>query len=162
MAKSTLRYNMIVDLKSSMAEDLETKTQDIPAATDSLDKGLFFQFFHWYFVLAPKDILSIWAGYLQANLHYFAIILLLRTLFAPWHRDLEGYGRGFDFGRYFRVFTMNMVSRGVGFVVRLVVVLVGLSAEVLILAAGLVFLIFWIVAPVILTIMLIKGLSMIL
>ena len=145
-----------------MAENLETKTQDIPAETERPEDGLFLQFFHWYFVLAPKNILSIWSGYLQANLHYFAVILLLRTLFAPWHRDSEGYGRGFDFGRYFRVFTLNMVSRGVGFVVRLVVVLVGLSAEVLILAVGLVFLIFWIVAPIFLMIILIKGLSMIL
>ena len=113
----------------------------------SYNRPLLLDFFHWYYLVAPKKIVEIWGNYLLANLRYYSIGLLVRTLFAHWHRDVEDYGRGFDFSRYLRVFTLNLISRGVGFVVRSVTILVGLLTELFIFVFGLLFLAFWLVAP---------------
>lgn len=119
------------------------------------------EFVRWYYTIAPISILDIWGGYLAANLHYFSVLLLLRTLFAYWHKDIEGYGRGFDPGRYLRVFSMNMVSRGVGFIIRMVTIVFGLIIELLIVFLGIIFLIFWLLAPAIVIFMIVKGISLI-
>ncbi len=114
----------------------------------------------WFAVVAPKNLLKIWINFLHANLHYFAIGLLLRTLFSPWHKDTTGYGRGFDLGRYSQVFIMNLVSRGVGFVVRLTTILFGLVSEILFFLIGLLLLIFWFLSPAILLIAIFVGLRL--
>lgn len=101
----------------------------------------------WFYAIAPRKIVEIWGNYLAAVLHYFSITLLLRTLFAPWHRDTEGYGVGFDLSRYFRVFSMNMVSRGVGFVMRAFVIVFGLALECIVIVSGIFSLFFWLATP---------------
>ena len=105
------------------------------------------EFLNWFYFKAPREIIAIWGNYLTANLHYFSILLLLRTAFSPWHKDLEGYGRGFELARYARVAMMNGVSRGIGVIVRVSTILFGLAVETLILFAGLLFLVFWLALP---------------
>lgn len=117
-----------------------------------LSPNIITAFWTWYFRVAPKNIVEIWANYLKANLHYFSVLLLLRTLFYPWHRDSTGYGRGFDFKRYLEVWSLNMVARGVGLIVRIVTITIALVLEVIIFALGFLFLAFWILAPVSLTV----------
>ena len=116
-----------------------------------LSPNIITAFWTWYFIAAPKNIVEIWANFLKANLHYFSVLLLLRTLFAPWHRDKTGYGRGFDFKKYLEIWSLNMVARGVGFIIRSVTILIALVVEAFIMVVGLIFLSFWLLAPISLT-----------
>ena len=116
-----------------------------------LSPNIITAFWTWYFRVAPKNIVEIWANYLKANLHYFSVFLLLRTLFSPWHRDTSSYGRGFNFKRYMEVWSLNMVSRVVGLIVRAVTIIFAIFLEVFISAFGFLFLAFWLLAPVSLT-----------
>ncbi len=103
-------------------------------------------FLYWYIVIAPKNIVSIWRNYLAANLNYFSIGFLLRTLFAPWHRDTEIYG-GFDLTLYLRTAIVNSVSRIVGLLIRCVTIAIGLVVEFGIVMLGPVCLALWFTAP---------------
>jgi ATP-dependent Clp protease ATP-binding subunit ClpC len=73
----------------------------------------------WHFVKVPSFILKIWRNFILFFLHFFSIGYLVRTLFSPWHRLQTGLGRGFSFNKLFEVLSYNLVSRGVGFCVRL-------------------------------------------
>jgi len=123
-----------------------------------LSPNIIIAFWTWYFGVAPKNIVEIWANFLKADLHYFSVFLLLRTLFSPWHKDKTGYGRGFDFKRYLEVWVLNMIARFVGFIVRSVTIAIAVIAEIFILAFGLMFLSFWMLAPVALTVAFFWGL----
>src|SRR3989344_6954049 len=126
---------------------METNTNILNKIDENRRENI--RFFGWHYTFAPRQIIEIWIGFLAATLHYFSVGLLLRTLVSPWHRDTTGYGRGFDFKRYLSIWSLNMVSRGVGFIVRSVTIVLALLAEVLIAVIGLMFLALWFTAPLI-------------
>ena len=134
------------------ANQTQTNNEILPLPLD---------FFRWYYSIAIRNIFSIWGGYLTATLHYFSISLLLRTLFGYWHKDIEAYGRGFDPARYARVLVMNMISRGVGFVIRASTIIFGLATELLLVVTGVLFLLVWLAAPVLIVAAVIKGFSLV-
>ena len=139
-------------------EETEIKNQNVSMGYRA-DLSLLANFLHWYYGLAPKQIVVIWGGYIEACWHYFSVWLLLRTLIAPWRRDLTGYGRGFDFKRYLSVWLLNLVARFVGLVVRLVTIFIALLAQIFIILAGILALSFWLLAPLILAYSLFAGLN---
>lgn len=143
-----------------MSGNSETKSPEISKAYAE-PRPVLVEFLFWYYFIAPKNILEIWGNYLVSNIHYFSLPLLLRTLASPWHRDLEGYGRGFDFDTFIRVFGGNLVSRGVGLIVRSATIITCLAFEIVVFAAGLGFLAFWLLAPFSLTAAFFYGLKLI-
>jgi len=109
-----------------------------------LIKNIFLEYLSWHFVKVPKDILMAFRNFLLFNFKYFSIFFLLKTLFSPWRKYKESYGRGFDFKRYFETFTFNLTSRILGAIVRLIIILIGLIFEVFIFAAGIIVLLAWV------------------
>jgi hypothetical protein len=82
-----------------------------------------------------------WAGALkraERNLvtlaDLFSISILLRTLFAPWKRIISYPGAGLE--AHVRAFLDNLVSRFIGFLVRIMVLL----------AAGVMFIVVWLLS----------------
>lgn len=80
-----------------------------------------------------------WAGALKRAAHnlsvladLFSVTILLRTLFAPWKRIITYPGAGLD--AHLRAFLDNLVSRFIGFFVRLMVLI----------AAGVMFVVVWV------------------
>lgn len=120
---------------------------NLGTAAPAAGRGVFGAFCYWYVAVAPRNIIAIWKDYLMANLNYFSIVFLLRTLIAPWHRDTETYGGGFDVALYARVIIVNTVSRIVGFLIRSTTILIGLAAEAGILGIGLLALALWFLVP---------------
>jgi len=118
-------------------------------------------FFAWYFKDVPKSILGIWRNFILFVSNYFSIILLLKTLFSPWKRISESYGRGFDFGKFISAFTLNFFSRIIGLCIRTVVIFCGIFAEFFVLIIGAVFFVFWFILPLILVWVLFRGFTMI-
>jgi len=119
------------------------------------------QILEWYLLDQPKAILKAWKNLLKFNLNYFSIPLLLKTLFSPWKRFVWPYGRGFNFARYFEAFFSNSISRGIGFILRLFLILIGIFIEVLIFFLGISMLLIWFLLPVILILGLVKGFKII-
>ena len=104
-------------------------------------------FLGWFFVRAPRQIVLAGGNFLLWGWHFFSIGYFLPRIFEPWHRDLTPYGRGFDLKRFLRVFGWNLISRVIGAILRVSVMVFGLLAELLIVVlAGFIFL-FWFILP---------------
>lgn len=105
------------------------------------------QFINWFLVRSPAKIVRIGHNFLLWGWQFFSIGYFLPRIFAPWHRDITGYGRGFDLKRFFHALGWNLISRFIGAVMRLVVMGVGLIAEGLIFVAGVLVLFGWYLLP---------------
>jgi hypothetical protein len=114
-------------------------------------------FWRWYYGEAAKNVLLAWRNYVVFVANYFSIPLLLRTLFAPWRRDITRKPRGLDFKKLFEYFAFNAISRGLGFLVRFVTVCVGIISLFLTAIAGAIFFVFWVLLPLILAGLLVSA-----
>jgi len=112
-------------------------------------RNIFLKWLFWHFIEVPKSILLGWKSFLKFNLNYFSMGALLMSLFAPWKGDTGDYGRGFDAKRYFDTFLGNMISRILGAIIRLVIIVIGLIFFIATLFVGFFVLLIWILLPVI-------------
>ena len=109
--------------------------------------NIIYLWLRWYIVDIPKGILRAFWNFLKFYFYYFSIIPLLKTLFAPWRRYRWSYGRGFDLKQYLSTAISNGISRLLGALMRVVVIVVGLVFEVFIIVAGLVVFCGWFLLP---------------
>ncbi len=114
-------------------------------------------FLSWFFAKAPIQILQIGRNFLLWAWHFFSIGYFLPSLLSPWHRDITGYGRGFDLKRFLQVLGWNLISRVIGGVMRLVVLVFGLFVELVL--VFFIFLVFgvWIFIPLLIPVLIILG-----
>ncbi|TSC88113.1 MAG: ATP-dependent Clp protease ATP-binding subunit ClpC [Microgenomates group bacterium Gr01-1014_16] len=97
--------------------------------------GLKIYSYKWYFALARVN-------------HYFSLPQLLLTLFFPWKRLVEQDSLpGFHPLKEFEQLTFNLVSRGIGAFVRIVLFFTGSLVMSAVLFAGLIGFLVWLVFP---------------
>lgn len=105
------------------------------------------QFAIWYFGEVPKKIKKIWVNYLWFFAQYFEIGQLCREFLAPWkgltfHRQKRGFELSDAFSAWFGNF---FVTRPIGAVMRLFFILIGAVVEIMVLTAGILAFLGWIV-----------------
>ncbi len=122
---------------------------------------IFSQYLIWHFIDMPKEILKAWRNFLLFNLNYFSIPLLIRTLFSYWRQYQWSYGRGFDAARYLETFVSNLISRILGAIVRIFLIIFGIICEIFIFFSGLIIFLTWFILPLILIAGLIFGIFVI-
>jgi hypothetical protein len=86
----------------------------------------------------------------------FSVDTLLRTLFSPWRRIISVPGSNIK-DRLAAAFD-NLISRAVGFVIRLFVLLAAIVVIILVIVASLIELIIWPLLPVSVIVLVIVGL----
>lgn len=126
-----------------------------------VEQNIVFLWLQWQFFDVPKGILKGGGNFLRFNLNYWSVPLLFKTLFSPWRRYRYSYGKRFDPKRYFEVFIFNMMSRTIGAVLRIFLILVGILAEIFIIFAGALIFLAWLILPVLLIAGLFFGLKII-
>lgn len=117
------------------------------------------EYIRWHFYQMPKLILHAWKNYLKFGNYFFSIGLLLRSWFSPWKRITWSYGRGFSPTRYLQTLISNLFSRCIGAFLRTIIILAGISFEILILVLGAIFYLFWIFLPAILFVCFVFGIK---
>lgn len=118
---------------------------------------IIFKYTIWYYLKAPFDILKIWLRFLKFfYLYFFGAPNLIKTLFKPWKRDISSYS---EEKISFQSISYNLISRSIGFAVRLSIILFTIVMEVFLLVSGVLFLIFWLVWPFLLVYSLIFSIS---
>ena len=123
-------------------------------------QNMFVKYLLWHFIEAPKSILKGWGNYLKFGLNYFSVGLLFKTIFSPWRNYRWFYPKAFDIGKYFEVAFSNLISRVLGFLPRIILIVVGIIFEFLILFAGLFVFIIWFILPVFLILGIYHGIRL--
>lgn len=122
---------------------------------------LLIDFSVWYYTGAFRDMLRVWLNYLWFITHYFSLLLLLRTLFAPWKRMQDPYQRN-GLEELLSVLIVNTLSRFVGALIRLTLILTCLVSLMLCIASLFLWLALWVSLPVLTVALFIKGLMLLL
>ncbi|MGE5392667.1 MAG: hypothetical protein ACM3NH_02895 [Candidatus Saccharibacteria bacterium] len=117
------------------------------------------KFFSWYLLQVPmklvdsERILVVWIW------RFFSVGFFILRVFSPWHKDITGYGRGFDLGVWLHAFGWNLISRLIGAILRLFLIVLGLILEALAIVLSMVLVAAWYGWPVIVGYLLITGIS---
>ena len=116
-------------------------------------------FLKWFYWDAPRQILQMARDYLSWAWQMFSIGFFLPRIFSPWHRDVTGYGRGFDLARWTQAAVSNAVSRLAGAVLRIFFIVTGLIIEALILAVSAAAFFAWLLLPIIALYLFLSGVA---
>jgi len=104
---------------------------------------------HWHYCNAFIFILEIWSGAQKATLKLFSFNDLVRSLFSPLMRIQEQHEGKFDMEEYAEIAASNIIMRLVGACIRLILLLVGFVAWVVVFVTGIIFYAIWITLPLI-------------
>jgi len=81
---------------------------------------MYVHYFYWQYIAAPRWLLILFWNLERALLRFFSVGLMLKTLFAHWHKDRVSYRQGSISG-FLTALAWNLISRGIGFIVRIIV-----------------------------------------
>ena len=108
------------------------------------------EFIRWYFWEQPRAILQSYFSYLRAFMEIFSFVFLLRTLFSPWKQITDLYPKkGFNIGQFAQTLTLNMVSRTIGFLFRVITLVFGLLAITTLTVVFGMFYVLWLTFPIV-------------
>lgn len=116
-----------------------------------------FTYFFWWYMQEPIYLwrsISVITLKMYAN---FSIPLLLSTLFDPWKRDTVALVNA-SLGENFQVLIQNLISRFIGFFIRVITIFTGYIATILTFAVSILFLVIWLAMPVIILYLIASGL----
>lgn len=122
---------------------------------------LLLDYMKFHYGRAIRSIWQIVGNFMWFFYHFFSVPLLLRTLWKPWHKLEDTQTSRASIGSFFEKIIINAILRAFGFVVRICAVSVGLLFVIGVFITGLVFTIFWIVAPYVGALSLLVGIRII-
>lgn len=102
--------------------------------------------FSWWYSAGWARFARRLAKRLLETLDFFSIGMLLKSLFAPYRQLSAGRVRG-PVGVQLRAFADRLISRGIGALVRLAVIIFGLVMTIVIIIFELLFLLLWPMLP---------------
>lgn len=109
------------------------------------------QYFKWHYQEALKNIFELWKDFSWFVLRFFSINKLLRTLISPFKR-LKENPDGPGLQSFFESLIVNTIMRVVGFLLRSTIIIIGLLTYICVTVFSIVFLVFWFVLPLALSI----------
>jgi hypothetical protein len=111
---------------------------------------LILAYIKWHYGQGLREFFAVSGNFLWFITHFFSFKLLLKTWFAPWRRLGEHYGGGLDLEAWASTILVNTIMRVVGFVTKMLVLLVGSATYLLVLLFAFFIFLIWILLPVIL------------
>lgn len=119
---------------------------------------LVLSFLSWWYGSGWKQMAASWRPRLRGVLNSFSVNQLIRTLFAPWRRIISPPGTNLEDRA--RAWGDNLVSRCIGFSVRLVVLLAALVSWLVVAVLTIIELIAWPLLPLAVPGCIIVGLAL--
>ncbi|MBN2094075.1 MAG: hypothetical protein JW740_01765 [Candidatus Zambryskibacteria bacterium] len=110
----------------------------------------FLAYIKWHYGRGLREFWGVTGNFLWFIKNFFSFSLLMRTLFAPWKKLGEHYEGGLKLGAFAETVLVNTLMRAFGFVTKIIVLLIGLTAYILTLIFSFFILFIWIFAPLIL------------
>lgn len=115
-----------------------------------------FEMFRWWYSDGYRDLLIRIKDRIVRVWHYFSVALLVKTLFAPWKRIITYPGKSIQ--ERLRAVIDNLVSRLVGFFVRVLVIFVAVIVVIIATLLGGLMVIAWPFAPISVVVLFVMGL----
>lgn len=104
----------------------------------------------WHYTLGIKNLYGIWVNFIVFSFNFFSIKTLLLTLFSPFQRLQERYQGGWHPEDFIGTIVVNLMMRIIGFFVRSFTIILGLAFFVAIFVGGIIFLVLWLLLPILL------------
>ena len=104
-------------------------------------------FLWWHYTFGINLYIQRWVLSLKQVVHYFSLPVLFTSIFAPWKRMSVQETVGFNIGRMFEDFTFNVISRWIGAVVRIFLIIFCLITLIGYSFFGLILLFIWVIFP---------------
>jgi hypothetical protein len=123
-----------------------------------MKKALLIQYLVWYFYDVPMEVIVGWKNYLIFTFNYFSVDILIQTFFSHWHKYSLKYGKTISPSWYFEVFVFNMMSRIIGIILRIFLIMIGIISGLFVFFFGIAFLVFWLLLPFVLFFSFLYGL----
>ncbi|MBI2452898.1 MAG: hypothetical protein HYV55_01575 [Parcubacteria group bacterium] len=101
------------------------------------------EYLTWHFSVMPRAIASAWKDIFIFGLDYFSLPVLIKTLFSPWRRYSWSYPAGFQPAAILEALVSNFISRILGAIMRLGLIIIGACGELLIGVAGAAVFLLW-------------------
>lgn len=114
-------------------------------------------YIYWWYLEEPAYLWKISMNVFIKTFYTFSIPLLLRTLFDPWKRDVSS-AENASIQTLYQLWLNNLISRFIGFFIRLMTIFTGLLISTVVLIIELVFIFAWFAMPIIVIYLLINGL----
>ena len=112
---------------------------------------LAFNYFTWHYSRGLRDYMRTWTNFIWFFWHFFSVGILSKTLFAPFRRIRETNTQpGLHIDIFFQNLLVNLIMRVVGFVLRSILIIIGMLAIGSTLVVGSIFLFVWLFMPLVL------------
>ena len=118
-------------------------------------------YFSWWYYDEPAYLWRCLTIVVKKVYASFSVGILLRTLFDPWKRDVYG-AENPSLDMRFKIFLDNLISRFVGFTVRVFTIIIGLILTFMVLILLLGLFAVWLLMPVLIVGLLINGIRLVL
>lgn len=122
---------------------------------------IFFRYAAWHYLRAPGLLVGVWKNLLWYLGHVFSVDSLWRSLFAPWHRIVATSTKKWDLEDIASAMLANFISRIIGAVMRLFLIIIGRTLQLAWILFGVVFYISWFILPLLLVLTFCYGLMLI-
>lgn len=116
---------------------------------------LTFQLLSWWYSQGWLQVIKSFNRRMVGVSHVFSVPILVRTLWSPWRRIVTYPGAGLD--ARLRAMGDNLVSRCIGFTVRILVLLTAGLALLFTAVLGLLLIVAWPIIPPLVPVLVIKG-----
>ncbi len=123
--------------------------------------SFFVRYVGWHYTQAPGLLFKLWMNLLWYLGHVFSVHELARSLFAPWKRIVAKHTKRWDLEDYASAVLANFISRIIGAVMRLFLILIGRTLQLSLLVFGGLLYICWFVFPGIVVFLFVVGLYLI-
>lgn len=88
-------------------------------------------FIPWVLWQEPRNILRAYGEYARAFSGILSIVFLLKTLLSPWKGIAEDMPSALQWDKFLQAFFVNLVTRMIGMVIRLLAIVVALILQIL-------------------------------
>lgn len=118
------------------------------------------EYFYWHFAEIPKRIIRLFSSLIWFGAYFFSVEYCLKTIFSPWKKTAWGYAKGLDIGKHLETLFSNLISRIIGFIMKIFIIIAWIFYEVLIILFGILVFLFWIGLPFLVVMGIIIALNM--
>lgn len=111
--------------------------------------SFFPQYILWHYSHGFATFFHVWGNFIWGTEHFFGIGNLGKSLFSPWKRMTETRHGKWNFEAVAGALVVNFMSRLMGFVIRLILIFIGSTALLIVISVGVLSLVTWIFAPIV-------------